>query len=260
MDRITADRRESRMKPLGDIDPASARRTPPPVSPAVLAKAEAVATQDMTLRGCPPDVADATAANWRVKKKTRGATGAATLEDCPWLPMLDRWPAGVVDEAGNHPKFLMLYGPVGSGKSHGAAWIMRRYLAANLHRIEATDPDGNVVFSRTAASAIWIDVALTMKKILQAFKDKTEEVWPRMDYDFTVLDDLGATQPTEYQDQVTNDWVRELYSSPGYTVVTTNLTPEQWRDAHPRSASRIMSGPVLEMNGSDARRKQWRFA
>lgn len=229
------------------VAPGETVKPLPPPGPAELAKAEAVATEDLLLRGCPPDVAGETRATWR-----------SSIQ--PWREIFDRWPGGMVDESGRHPKSLLIWGPVGSGKSHVASWIMRRYLAASLHRIEAKDPDGNVVLTRTASSAIWIDAALAMKAILQAFKTRTEEPWPKMDHAFTVIDDLFATQPTEYQDQVTSDWVRERYSSAGHTVYTTNLTPLQLRDSHPRSASRLMAGPVQEMTGSDARRKQWRFA
>jgi hypothetical protein len=219
------------MHKLSEIDrlPATQALKAAP-SPSVLAKAEVVDPEELELRGCPHDLSGETRATW----------------DCsfaPWPVGVDSWPGDLVDNRGRHPIFILLHGPVGCGKSHIAAWIMRRALASKRY-------------------SWWIDVPHAMQLTIEAIRDQRDSpVWSWIKKSFCVFDDIGAHRTdSEFQEDLLLSWISERYRARRFTVITTNLKPNELRDVHPRSASRMLSGPVVAMTGKDARRKQWAIA
>lgn len=203
-------------------------------SDATLQAAIDLELEQVLSRGCHPDLGAASRATW--ERNTAGKTPT------PWQKIFDRWPDRVIDEAsGTHPRAIYLYGPTGCGKSHVAAWIMRRAIAAGL-------PAG------------WVNVPAAIAAEKRSIRTgETIQAWQQVTKGFCVLDDIGAHRTdSAYQEDIVYQFVESLYAGP-LAVYTSNLTPNELRELHPRAASRIMSGPHVEMVGEDARRKKWKL-
>jgi DNA replication protein DnaC len=69
-----------------------------------------------------------------------------------------------------------------------------------------------------------------------------------------VVDDIGFTKPTEWVTEAVYHLANERRAWRLRTIWTTNLTPEELRDAFsPAIASRLSGGAVVELTGRDRR-------
>lgn len=193
---------------------------------------ESVPAEHLIRYGCPPKLAGCLKSTWDPK---RGK----------WPAEADDWPGKMRDAEGQTPDMLLLHGTVGNGKSRAAAWIMRRAMAGGRR-------------------CRWVDVPETISKAMRSIGDDYAERtfrgevehWIRAD--LVILDDVAKHADTDYQTlTLFGDWLRRLESGPGWTVATTNKTKEQLRSWEASIASRLMSGPVVEMTGGDSRRRKW---
>lgn len=109
---------------------------------------------------------------------------------------------------------LLLYGDVGTGKTHFACCI-GNYVMEHLSTVFAT----------------------SLIKILQKAKsfrnDDDEEAYiSKLNYaDLLILDDLGAERSTDYALEIVYNVIDSRYRSGKPMIVTTNLTLDEMRDA-----------------------------
>ena len=282
------------MKALADISPVSeplpARRARPAIDEEQCRRAEEVDPAELVARGVPAGQGRlhlATRSSWKTERwipsGRMNPDGSPVLVDgepelqmvrAQWVDYFDAWPSGLVDpETGAHPRTLLLSGNTGCGKSHVAAWIMRRFLASMLARPawRVTRPVAGYTITaegdvegvetirefRRGGGAVWVDVPKTIGRILDAMPDGDYQ-GPSLEHNtLRILDDIGAHQDTDFQSSTVERWIHGVDGSPGYVVATTNLTPAQLRDLYPRVASRLNAGPVVLMRGTDARRRRW---
>lgn len=196
---------------------------------------ESIPAADLERYGCSKTVASEPRSSWDPKLGK-------------WPKMADHWPKEVKDDKGRRPKWLFIHGDTGNGKSLVAAWIMRRFMAESV-------------------SCWWIDVPIAIKaaKVAIGNRGKQEifeaQMSARMNRKLVILDECAGHRGSDYEvEDLVAPWVQERHESGLWTVATSNKDEEALSDFYPqRTASRIMSGPVIAMSGGDARRREWRI-
>jgi DNA replication protein DnaC len=135
---------------------------------------------------------------------------------------------------------LLIAGPTGTGKTHQAYGAIRSLLAAGVRlRWHAT----------TAA-----DLYATQRP--RPGHDAERDLQALMRCPLLVLDDLGAAKPSEWTEEITYRLVNHRYEQFLPTLITTNLTIRDLRDAlGDRVTSRLaeMTDRVT-LTGTDRRR------
>lgn len=198
---------------------------------------ESIPAADLEAYGCARSVSADVASTWDHDRAI-------------WPPAAGAWPSGCRDDFGNRPKWLLLWGPEGNGKSRVAAWVMRRCMARG-------------------AACWWIDVPKTIVESRRAIGNDSKQLElnaamaARLSRQVVFLDDLGAHRgDSEWQVQdLVASWVDERFESGGWTVATSNKSPSQLRNFYPpRTVSRICSGKIVELTGGDSRRRTWKTA
>lgn len=105
-------------------------------------------------------------------------------------------------------KGLLLWGTVGTGKSHMAACIANQLIDEGYRVLMTNFP--------------------TAVNILQSsFEGRQEYIDSLMKYDLLILDDLGAERSTEYMQEQVFNIVDARYRSGLPMIVTTNLTNDE---------------------------------
>jgi DNA replication protein DnaC len=149
----------------------------------------------------------------------------------------------------------MLFGPVGTGKTHLATGIMRNVLA----------------MGKTAVFWNWSDYIHNVKQTFNNGDSRADfDGLERAETaDLLVLDDLGAARTTDFVDEELYWLVNRRYDLGKGIVVTSNLTPRMMREEieagkassyFERAWSRVlgMSGKdgLLFLEGND-HRQEW---
>ncbi len=137
---------------------------------------------------------------------------------------------------------LLLYGPVGSGKSYLAAAVANRLLDDG-YRVRMTG------FSRL------------VNELGASFSGRQERLDELNDSDLLIIDDLAAERETEYMNEVVLQVIDMRATSKKPLIVTTNLTAEKLKnpetEAKRRVYSRLLSRCMpVPVNGPDRRRRQ----
>ena len=104
-------------------------------------------------------------------------------------------------------KGLLLYGPVGTGKTYLAACIANAVIDLGYRPLMTN-------FSQVANK-------------LQSTWEKQEYIDDLCKYDLLILDDLGAERKSEYMQEMVWNIIDARYRAGGPVIVTTNLTPEE---------------------------------
>lgn len=124
---------------------------------------------------------------------------------------------------------LLLFGPVGVGKTHLSAGIavslMERSIAVRFGTVATLLQHVRSGFDRREESATW-----------------DELVTPRV----LVIDDLGKEKVTEWSEQTMYELVNARYEAERPIIATSNLTLDQLRDRYPR-VGEAMCDRLFEM-------------
>ena len=138
-------------------------------------------------------------------------------------------------------KGLLLYGTVGTGKSHMAACIANRLIDEG-HRVLMTN-------------------FATMVNVLQSSFDGRQEYIDSLNrYALLILDDLGAERKSEYMQEQVFNIIDARYRSGIPMIITTNLTAEEMKKPTDLGNSRIYDRILerchpVEVQGQSIRRQ-----
>ena len=141
-------------------------------------------------------------------------------------------------------KGLLLFGPVGTGKTFLAACIANALIDRHIPCLVTN-------FSRL------------VNTIQGNYQNRQEEMDKLNKYTLLVIDDLAAERKTEYMDEVVYNIIDARYRSGLPLIVTTNLTREELQNpsdmAKQRVYSRLFEMCVpIEVAGADRRKKKLR--
>lgn len=139
-------------------------------------------------------------------------------------------------------KGLLLYGPVGTGKSYHAACIVNAL-------IDKGYPCLMTNFSRL------------VNTIQGMYDGKQKYIDGLNKFDLLVIDDLSAERDTEYMNEIVFNIIDSRYRAGLPLIVTTNLTADEIKNPadikKQRTFSRLLEMTIpVEVNGVDRRRNK----
>jgi len=141
------------------------------------------------------------------------------------MPNLEGPLAGIDLSTFPHPDTcLTLLGPVGTGKSHLAVALLRRWVesgrSARFVEVRQLLADCRTASSQGAGSAEEIVSALARRE-------------------FLVLDEAYADRQTDFADDLLSGLIRRRLRDRKPTIITTNLSEQELERIEPRIASRV---------------------
>lgn len=137
-------------------------------------------------------------------------------------------------------KGLLLYGPVGTGKSFVAACIANALIDRDI-------------------SVFMTNFARLTNKLQGMFEGKQEYIDSLNKYSLLILDDLGAERKSEYMQEMVFNIIDNRYRAGLPMIITTNLTAEELKKPQDVSNSRIYDRVLerchpIKMDGNSKRR------
>lgn len=138
-------------------------------------------------------------------------------------------------------KGLLLYGPVGTGKSVATACIANAVMEKGYRAKMTSISD--------VADELW------------AAEDKAAYLRHLVKYDLLILDDLGAERKTPYMQEMVYKVINARYADGGPMLITTNLTREELGNpadiGNKRSYSRALERCLaIHVDGADRRMQE----
>lgn len=137
-------------------------------------------------------------------------------------------------------KGLLMYGPVGTGKTYYAACIANALI----------DRDYSVLMTNFAR----------LTNIIQGmFEGKQDYIDSLNDYDLLIIDDLGAERKSEFMQEMVFNIIDSRYRSGLPFIITTNLTADEIKNAEEVAFRRIYDRIMercfpVEVTGTSRRR------
>jgi hypothetical protein len=138
------------------------------------------------------------------------------------------------------PPLLVLAGPVGTGKSLAAAWLVQQRWQA-CERSRPGDPmrDGGV--------PIWLGAPLVSR--VQTWGDGAAKIASWRETMLLVLDDLGVEDASDRTNATLDDLINHRFENALPTVVTTNLSPKQFEARYGARIRDRVRGSGLDETG-----------
>ena len=146
----------------------------------------------------------------------------------------------------NEGRFLYIWGySTGSGKTGWSIKMLLTYLAS---RCIGNGFNSDVAYFVYAPSFLFSAKNFDNKEERQKLLKKVLTV------DLLILDDIGSTQITKYDDSVLADVVDDRYRNGKATIFTSNLSPNELDTVvGARTVDRILSDIVLQIKGEGRR-------
>ena len=149
--------------------------------------------------------------------------------------------------ANNFPEFLkqgkglLLYGPVGTGKTYYGACVANALIDSGY-------------------DVLMTNFASITNKIQGMFDGKQQYIESLNKYELLVIDDLGAERKTEYMQETVFNIIDSRYRSGKPFIITTNLTAEELKKpqelGYQRIYDRILERCVpIRVDGESRRRR-----
>lgn len=155
--------------------------------------------------------------------------------------------AVIKNYADNFPEFmkqgkgLLLYGPVGTGKTYYGACVANALIDSGY-------------------DILMTNFASLTNKVQGMFDEKQAYIESLNKYALLVIDDLGAERKTEYMQEMVFNIIDSRYRSGKPFIITTNLTAEELKKpqeiGYQRIYDRILERCVPIKVDGDSRRKQ----
>lgn len=151
-----------------------------------------------------------------------------------------------IDTFVDEGRFLYIWGKTaGSGKSSWSIKIMLTYLAMKSL--------GNG-FNPNVAFFVYVPNFLFKAKNFENKEERQEVLDKALNVDLLILDDLSATQVSNYDSSVLSDVIDARYRENKATIYTSNLSPSELSvSCGERTADRVLSDIVLEIKGAGHR-------
>ena len=174
----------------------------------------------------------------------------------------------------------LIMGPVGSGKTHLAAAMFRRYTSGRLIVTPVLEVDGlnEPALVPTRRTRERVGIFGSAHNWLRAFKAEfdDEEIdempAPEEDYnpavyfppkklgvrartaEIVVIDDYGASEGTDWSRQELLGIIDDRMNKKAFTIVTTNLPMNKLRDSNERLFDRLRFLKVVKLTGPSLRK------
>lgn len=145
---------------------------------------------------------------------------------------------------------VLIYGPVGTGKTHLAVAALGEHLLQNDH------PADEKPWQYIPRQGRFIRAGRFFMKLKQEFDSRSKRVMDQhIETPLLVLDDFGASQLSGQPWRIGTllDLLSERFDAMRPTIVTTNMTPGQLTHTEARLADRLLSGITVERSGSSRR-------
>lgn len=143
------------------------------------------------------------------------------------------------------PSMVLIHGEPGSGKTHLAVSVLKRWPAAEPG---GTRPLGSPPWHHRLPRLFLLPLLIHgMRQKVASGGGDAELLMLRSEC--AVFDDLGAESSTDWATEIVTVALMQRHLRRRPTIVTSNLSPDQLHAQQPRIGSRLLSGLIIRCDG-----------